>query len=189
MWKKYYKTHWSTFTLVALGILVGLELVFERMLAIPVGNITRFSLGKICVVMAGMWFGPVAGALVGLVADLLGCLMQGYAIVPLITLSSILWGSVPALFKPWVMKSSGKIMKVVFFSIGIIFAASVCLLVVTPIGLHQYYGYAFAAIMPARFVQFAVMAPTYCVLCSLLYLSPVTKTVASLVFNNAKQSA
>ena len=50
-------------------------------------------------------------------------------------------------------------------------------LVVTTAGLVWILGYNFYAIMPGRLVQFAIMMPTYCVVTSLLYFSPLTGIV------------
>ena len=99
--KKRYRTVWCTYTLVSLSALTAIYLILSRFLAINIGGFGRIQLGVIARIMAGIWFGPFAGAVCGLASDLLGCLIQGYAVNPLITFAAILWGVIPALFVPY----------------------------------------------------------------------------------------
>ena len=94
------RTVWCTYTIVSLGALTAIYLILSRFLAVNIGGFGRIQLGVVARIMAGVWFGPFAGALCGLASDLLGCLIQGYAVNPLITLAAILWGVIPALFVP-----------------------------------------------------------------------------------------
>ena len=52
----------------------------------------RFSFENLPILMAGMLFGPVAGVAVGVVADLIGCLLVGYAINPILTVGAAFIG-------------------------------------------------------------------------------------------------
>ena len=70
------------YRLVVCAFLVALSIVCGKFLAIPVGEILRFSFENLPILFAGLAFGPVAGALVGVCADLLGCVLRGYAINP-----------------------------------------------------------------------------------------------------------
>ena len=49
--------------------------------------------------LAGHFFGPLVGAIVGLVGDTVGCFVQGYSPNPLILLGSILVGLLPGLMQ------------------------------------------------------------------------------------------
>lgn len=53
--------------------------------------------------MAGHFFGPLVGAIVGVVGDTIGCVVQGYAPNPLISVGSILVGLLPGLVQ-WLSK-------------------------------------------------------------------------------------
>ena len=111
----------------------------------------------------------------GLVSDLLGCLIQGYAVNPLITLAAILWGVIPALFVP--KQSDAKKAAILRLCIGTAVACVVCTLFVTTAGLVWINGYNLYAILPTRLTQLALQTPVYCLLVCLLYFSPVTAQV------------
>lgn len=173
--KDNYKINWNVKTIVFLGVLVAMHLVLTRVFRIELG-FARISLGSICTMLAGLWFGPAAGAAVGFSADIIGCFMDGYAINPLITIAAILWGVIPALFKPLFL-NSGKIKKNVLLCTGIILAAILSSLVFTTAGLVLFNGYNFYAIMPARLIQFCAMTVIYCIITNLIYFSPVTHVI------------
>ena len=73
----------------ALAMLVAISIVCGKYLAFGVGNVLRFSFENLPIIIAGAAFGPLAGALVGAVADLVGCLLVGYAINPLVTIGAV----------------------------------------------------------------------------------------------------
>jgi ECF transporter S component (folate family) len=181
---KRYRTVWCTYTLVSLGALTAIYLILSRFLAINIGGFGRIQLGVIARIMAGIWFGPFAGALCGLASDLLGCLIQGYAVNPLITFAAILWGVIPALFVPQrsdtmagaqpSVSKKGAVMKL---CAGTVIACIVCTLFVTTAALVWFNGYSFYAILPTRLIQVLLQTPVYCVLVCLLYFSPITAQV------------
>ena len=74
------------------ALLCAMSIVLGKYLAIRGGEILRFSFENLPVMLAGIFFGPIVGALVGVVADLLGCLLVGYAINPIVTLGALLIG-------------------------------------------------------------------------------------------------
>ncbi len=88
---------------VVLAFLTAISIVAGKYLAIRGGDVMRFSLENMPIIFAGVAFGPVAGALVGVVADLIGCLLVGYAINPIVTLGAaaigLISGVVPMLLK------------------------------------------------------------------------------------------
>ena len=165
MQKNNTKSVWNVKNLVFMALLVAMQLVLTRVLVLDLGPY-RITVGTVCTVLAGLWMGPVAGGVCGLCADIVGCFLKGYAVNPFITLASILWGVLPALFRKFYLSKSRKAK-----TVGI----SVCL---TTAGLVIMLGYNFYAIMPGRLVQFAIMTPIYCVLTCLLYFSPLTSMVA-----------
>lgn len=174
MHKNNRKTAWSTQTLVFMSVLTAMTLVLSRMLAIDLG-FARFTLGSICTIMAGLWFGAAAGGTCGLAADLLGCLMQGYAVNPLITLGAMCWGVIPALMKPFMTGKKGR--KTIILCASVLLASLAGTMGFTYAGLVLVLGYDFRAILPARLAQFAAMTPVYCVLTCCLYFSPLTSMI------------
>ena len=86
----------SVRTLTMLALLVAMSIVFSRVLSISTGFV-RFNLGSLPVLLAGILFGPWAGFVVGMVADIIGGVLAGYAINPLITLGAASIGLVGGL--------------------------------------------------------------------------------------------
>lgn len=160
----------STYVLTTLAVLVAAQIVLSRLLVIDIG-FARFSISSSVSIMAGLWFGPAAGALVGGAADLIGSFLQGYAPNPLIWISSVLWGMLPVLL----MKASSKLRvpRLVRIACSVIITAMVCTMGFTYAGLVML-GYDYRAIFTTRLIQFAVMTPVLCVLVFCLYNSPVT---------------
>lgn len=76
------------------AVLVAMSIVCGKYLAIRGGDILRFSFENLPILLAGMLFGPWVGALVGVVADLIGCVLVGYAINPLVTVGAAVIGVV-----------------------------------------------------------------------------------------------
>ena len=86
------------------ALLAAISVVLARLI-IPMPNeTTRFSLEAVPIFIAGMLFGPIPGALVGFVADFVGCLFSGYGYNPLFCVPPILYGLCAGLFAPMLRK-------------------------------------------------------------------------------------
>ncbi|MBQ8306692.1 MAG: folate family ECF transporter S component [Blautia sp.] len=169
------RSFFSVTTLVYMALFTALHIVLTRVLVIDLGSY-RISVGTVATIMAGLWLGPVAGGTVGLVSDILGCFIRGYAVNPFITVAAILWGVIPALARP-MMAKYGRKGKTAVLCASIAVTAVFSTLIITTAGLVLLLGYNFYAIMPGRLVQFAMLTPIYCVLSCLLYFSPLTALV------------
>ena len=92
--------------LVAAALLAAMSLILGKFLQIPnpVSNIFRISLENLPVILAGVCFGPWVGGMVGAVADLVGCMLYGYAINPVITLGAASAGLVSGLVSHYLVK-------------------------------------------------------------------------------------
>lgn len=179
MQKNRNKTYWNVKTLVFMALLVAMHLVLTRVFVIELGAY-RISVGSVCTILAGLWMGPVAGAVCGFCADILGCFMKGYAVDPFITTAAVCWGLLPALARP-LFAGRTKKGKTVGIVISIVVTAVISSLVLTTSGLVLFQGYNFYTIIPGRLVQFVILIPVYCVLTCLLYFSPLTALVMDTV--------
>lgn len=76
--------------IVAAALLAAMSFVLGKFLQIPnpFMEIVRISFENLPLMIAGICFGPVVGAMTGVVADIVGCLLYGYSINPLITLGA-----------------------------------------------------------------------------------------------------
>ena len=93
-------------TLVSCALLAAVSVVLARFI-IPMPNeTTRFSLEAVPIFLAGMLFGPLPGALVGFVADFVGCLFSGYGYNPMFCVPPILYGLAAGLFQPMLVKKT-----------------------------------------------------------------------------------
>ena len=93
-------------TLVSCALLAAVSVVLARFI-IPMPNeTTRFSLEAVPIFLAGMLFGPLPGALVGFVADFVGCLFSGYGYNPMFCVPPILYGLCAGLFQPLLVKKT-----------------------------------------------------------------------------------
>lgn len=78
-------------------MLSALSIILGKYLAINIGDTFRISLESLPIIFAGVFLGAVPAILVALTADVIGCLMVGYAINPIITLGAMLIGLVSAI--------------------------------------------------------------------------------------------
>ena len=138
---------------VACALLVALSIVCGKFLQFPVGEAMRFSFENLPILFAGMAFGPLAGALVGTVADLLGCLAVGYAINPIVTLGAALIGLLGG-----AAYRLAKELPLGWRTVCAVAAAHISgSVVVKTFGLAQFYSLPFGALMLWRLLNYAIV--------------------------------
>ena len=123
-------------TIVFAAVLVAMNLVLSRVLAINIGSTLRITVSATPIYLASLWFGPLVGGICGGLGDLLGCLIQGYAPNPLILVSSVLSGVLPAVFKKYVFRDRINTWKI---AVMLIVNGIIGSLGFTVLGLHVYY--------------------------------------------------
>ena len=161
-------------TLVSCALLAAVSVVLARFI-IPMPNeTTRFSIEAVPIFLAGMLFGPLPGALVGFVADFVGCLFSGYGYNPMFCIPPILYGLSAGLFRPMLVK------KVNIGRIALAFLPAITLgsVLWQSFALAKVYGGdAFEAFfltkLAARSIQFAVTFVLDTLIVWLLYRSKV----------------
>ena len=70
----------STHNMVIMAVLTAIQIVLARYLSIQVNETLRISFETVPLALAGMWFGPLGGAVVALVSDILGTIIYGYGV-------------------------------------------------------------------------------------------------------------
>ena len=96
----------DTKTMTALAMFIALSIVLTRFLSYAPEGPLRMSIGNMPIVLAGLLFGPVGGALVGFAADVIGASIQGFGINPLLIPTPILMGLIPGLMRPLLGKQA-----------------------------------------------------------------------------------
>lgn len=97
----------NTKTLVLISLFAAASIILARFFVIWLTSSSRISFGNIPVILAGLLFGPLAGAFTGAIADVLGAvLFSPLGWYPPITIPAVLAGVIPALLKPLLLKKS-----------------------------------------------------------------------------------
>ncbi len=122
--------------MIVSGLFIALSIVLGKFLQIPIGDNIRISLENTPVIMSGIFFGPFVGGAVGAAADLIGCLLKGYAINPVITLGALTIGFSSGLFAA-LLKKAPKLMSVIASVSSSHIIGSI---MIKSIGLRLYYG-------------------------------------------------
>ena len=91
-------TLFSPKTLAVMGLCIAMTVVLDKFVMIPVGSAIRIGLGALPVIFASNYISPVAGAITALIADLLGCVLAGYTINPVVTLGFVLTAFLSGIF-------------------------------------------------------------------------------------------
>ena len=96
----------STRNLILMAVLIAMQIILARFLSIQASDILRISFESVPIVLAGMWLGPLSGAIVALIADILGTVLSGYGIwFPPIALGPVLVGVISGLSTKYVFHS------------------------------------------------------------------------------------
>lgn len=122
------------------ALFVALGIIFGKYLAVTVGPV-RVSLENLPVLMAGVMLGPLWGGAVGVVADLLGSVMVGYTINPVIAVGAASIGVVSG-----AVYQAGKPFKNRLL-LAVVLAHAVGSVGIKTAGLVLYYGYPWAILI------------------------------------------
>ena len=152
----------STRTLTVLALLIAMSIVFSRVLSISTGFV-RFNLGSLPVLLAGIVFGPGAGFAVGALADMIGGILAGYAINPLITLGAASIGLVGG----WLWQTLHTLRLGQRLLLSVVAAHVVGSIVINSLALRIFYGYAWS-VLAARIPNALVLTAVNTVLLRLL---------------------
>ena len=82
----------NTYALTVCALLTALSVVLARVLTLIPAETTRISLEAVPIVLSGLLFGSIPGAVVGFAADLIGCLFSPFGYNPIFCVPPILYG-------------------------------------------------------------------------------------------------
>jgi ECF transporter S component (folate family) len=146
-----------------LGLLTAVSIVLTRVFGIVVpvagAGALRLSFGEVPIILAGVLFGPIAGALTGLASDLIGYIINshGGAFFPGFTLSAALTGFIPG----WILYKKRKTLT--FWQVGMAVLITDVLtgVLLNTLWLTILYGRGFFVLLPMRSLARLVTLPIY----------------------------
>lgn len=140
-------------TLVICALLSALSIIFGKFLNIPVGETIRFSFENTPLFLAGIMFGPFISGIVAFVSDILGSILRGYAINPVITLGAV-FVSVSGAFLFKVLKKLPLFLRLLL-CVGT--AHILGSIIIKTVGLMLYTGTDFFVLLPVRCINYFIM--------------------------------
>jgi len=157
--------------LIITAVFAALSIVFGKFAAINIGDTLRFSFENLPIMLTSFLFGPVWGGACGLVADLLGCVLRGYAINPGITFAAVVMGIIPGVLTRYVFKKDDILRVVISGFISHI----VCSIFIKTVALHIYYATPYAALFATRVPTYIVIGLLESYICAVLMKSKVIR--------------
>ena len=175
------KSLFTTKKLVFMSLMIAMSIVLGKYLVIFNTEIVRISLENLPILFTAVAIGPLGGLLVAVVADLLGCLLVGYTINPMVMLGGALVGLVSGILyhKVPIKYTLAKLMIAVFSGhlIGSV--------TIKTIGLASWYlskyNMGFGALFLTRLIVYAFTGVAEIVIISLLLKSkPIKKMISKI---------
>ncbi|MCI5892131.1 MAG: folate family ECF transporter S component [Clostridiales bacterium] len=140
--------------LLVSAMFIALSIVLGKQLSFTMGPL-RFSFENLTILMAGIMFGPIIGTLVGAAADIIGCIIVGYSINPIITVGAASIGLISGLVSFYCFADKPKLR--ILAAVGL--AHLVGSVIIKSIGLYVYYRHPISLIL--------LRIPTYIIIGSI----------------------
>ncbi len=153
------------------AILAAMSVILGKFLQIPnpFQDFIRISFENLPIFLSAFALGPLAGGLVGVVADLIGCLLYGYSINPIITLGGAAVGLISGFSANYIIKNP-LVLKVI---ISVSSAHIIGSVLIKSWGLAVWYldkyGLGFWEFVAWRLLNYAIIATAECIIIYLLY--------------------
>ena len=139
---------------VAAALLAAMSIILGKYLAIRAGDTLRFSFENLPIFVAGMAFGPVVGVTVGVAADLIGCVIVGYTVNPVVTLG----GAIIGLCGGMLFFIFRKVPLLPRTIISVTVTHILGSVVIKTVGLASYYSIPFFELMLWRLLNYVIVA-------------------------------
>lgn len=160
-----------------MGMLIAVHLFIGTFASIPIGSTIKISFSFLALAAIGMLLGPTAGAVAGIITDILGFLFvnkTGGAFHPGFTLVQLLAGLFYGIFLYRARYSYSKENRadILRFFVRCVLC-KLCIVIVCNLLLNTYfcsilYGKGFMAMLPGRFIKNAIQFPVDVVLMSII---------------------
>lgn len=149
---------------VTAALLAALSIVLGKFAAISIGDTIRISFENLPLILASVLLGPLWGMGSALVADLLGCVLRGYGIIPLITVSQAMIGLLPGVFTRLVFRRT----TAPCVAASVIVSHMICSMGIKTVALHLSYGSPFWPLFWSRVGLYAGIGALEAYICAML---------------------
>lgn len=150
------------------AILTAISIVLSRFLSIFISQTLKIGFSSIPLMLCGLMFGPLVGAMSGLAADLIGAMIfLGGQFHLGFTLSSILTAVIPALVKKYLIKDKKN--STLLIVVSVILTFLVAHLLLNSLWLTQLYGMTYPAMMISRAPKVIIEAILNIIIMKVIY--------------------
>lgn len=143
----------DAYVMAASSIFVAISIVCGKYLAVNVGQIIRFSFENLPIILAGIAFGPLVGAVVGATSDLLGCVLVGYQINWILTIGAASVG----LISGATYRLLGSFRDGVRLTFTVFLSHIIGSVIIKAVGLHAWYSIPLYELMLWRLVNYVIV--------------------------------
>lgn len=160
----------STRKMVYLSFMIALSVILTRILSIriAIGGVEgiRIGFGGLPIIFVGIVFGPLAGGLVGAIADIIGYVINPMgAYMPHFTLTSFLTGFIPGII---IYYFFGMRKNLLTLLLAIAVGQTISSVIMVPFFLQNLFGIPLQATLLPRIIGQAIHIPVYAYLVNML---------------------
>ena len=160
--------------IVSMALFIALSIIFGKFLAFNLTSSIRISLENLPIIVAAAAYGPIAGAVVAAIADLIGCVMVGYTINPIITMGAVVIGLVAGTLS---QINCNKLFKSIIIVLPAHFFGSV---ITKTIGLYVYFKLPFWLTFASRAGVYAITAVAEIIILYILFSQKIIQKFGGL---------
>lgn len=161
---------------VTAALLAALSIVLGKFAAISIGDTIRISFENLPLILASVILGPLWGMGSAVCADLLGCVLRGYGIIPLITFAQAMMGLVPGLFTRLVFRRTSA----PAVAASVMLSHVICSMGIKTAALHFSYGSPFLPLLGSRVLLYLAIGAAEAYICAMLVRNSVVRREFSL---------
>lgn len=135
------------------ALFAAISFICGKFLAFNIGDTIRFSFENLPLILTGFLFGPTVGAVTAITADIVGCLLRGYAINPILTFAATFIG----FFSGLLFNSLKNTKLPVRVAISVVFCHIIGSVIIKTVGLSVWFGYPFFLTLIERTINYLVV--------------------------------
>lgn len=140
--------------MITAALFAAISIICGKFLAINLGDTIRLSIENLPIILSGILFGPTVAAFTGLIADVVGCILRGYAINPILTAAAVFIGFSSGLIygftKNWNINLR--------IAIILLFCHTIGSVLIKTVGLCIWFNYPFFITLIGRILNYIIVA-------------------------------